>query len=221
MEEKFEDKSICEKCGGLCCKKSGCGYVIEDFPSFKLMDLKAKLDEGNISIKTVLYTHTVNGRDKLDKILVLKARSVDKDIVDLFSVSSQCKMLTPNGCAYSLAERPSLGAFLKPSLNGSCKIDDELQLKTIHDWQSHQAVLEKLVKVYTGKNADRVYSEQFVKATAPVLAKSRLLRGDISRLSLAEQEVLETAQSVSGELPYEFKEASQIADKMVLLALNK
>jgi len=215
MEEKIEDKSICARCGGACCKKSGCGYLVEDFSTFKLIDLKAKLDEGNISIKTVLHSCFVNGRKSLEKILILKARSVDKEIVDLFSASSQCKLLTPNGCAYSLAERPSLGALLKPCLQGACMIEDDLQIAAIEGWKGHQAVLEKLVKIYTGKNADTVYSEQFVEEGSLVLAKVKLLRGDFRKLDIPDLEVYDTMMHVKEFLPYEYKEAVYLADEII------
>ncbi len=215
MEEKFEDRSICAKCGGACCKKSGCGYIVEDFSTFKLMDLKAKLDEGNISIKSVLYACYDSGREKLEKILVLKSRSVDKGVVDLFSANSQCKMLTENGCAYSLAERPSLGAILKPSLQGGCRIDNDTQIAAIEGWKGHQAVLEKLVKIYTGKNADTVYSEQFVEEGSLVLAKVKLLRGDFRKLDIPDLEVYDTMMHVKEFLPYEYKEAVHLADEII------
>ena len=28
---EYENKEICKKCGGFCCKKSGCDYFVSDF----------------------------------------------------------------------------------------------------------------------------------------------------------------------------------------------
>ncbi len=218
-ENKIEDKNICAKCGGACCKKSGCGYLVSDFPSFTYPDIKAKIDEGNISIKAVLYKKSIN--DKLKKILVLKARSIDKGIVDLFSASSQCKMLTAKGCSYSLEDRPSLGAILKPAQNMHCALSEKIQLENLQGWIKHQYVLEKLVKTYTGKHVDIVYREQFIKECANVLAKIKLLRGNINKLTIADQEILDTINSMSEEMYYELKDANKIAEETISNILSK
>lgn len=34
---EYENKELCAKCGGICCKKSGCDYFVSDFQS---MDTK-------------------------------------------------------------------------------------------------------------------------------------------------------------------------------------
>lgn len=217
--DKIENKSICAKCGGACCKKSGCGYLASDFSSLSFESLKEKLDEGNISIKAVLYFNSET--NSLQKVLVLKARSVDKEIVDLFSASSQCKMLTPTGCVYPLALRPSLGAFVKPSLDRNCKISNKQQIDAVKDWLNYQKVLKRLVKFYTGKSMETVYQNQFVEECAVVLAKAKLLRGNIEKLTIAEQEILETINAVQSDMKFELNIANKVSSNIVNKIINK
>ena len=47
---KYEDLEICKKCGGYCCKKSGCDYFVSDLESMKLEYLENLLDSGRVSI---------------------------------------------------------------------------------------------------------------------------------------------------------------------------
>lgn len=219
-ENKVENSSMCAKCGGLCCQKSGCGYIVKDIKSFKFVDLKALLDEGNISISAILRKGFVGGRLKTEKILVLKARSIDKGIVDLVSASTQCKMWTPKGCSYSLADRPSLGAGLIPDINQGCRRNIYDYDKVLDEWKEHQAGLEKLVKLYTGKKMEYVYEEQFIKTVALVWAKRTLARGDISLLTIGEQEILSMIVEASDDMAYEIKQAKELAAKFVKNAIK-
>ncbi len=221
-EKKLENKSICATCGGRCCKKSGCGYMVKDIKSFKFADLKALIDEGNISIKACMkFRYGPDGNVKYtDKVLVLKARSVDKSEVDLFSASSQCKMLTPTGCAYSLEERPSLGGLLIPKPNMGCFPAFDAK-EVVEEWAEHQDVLRKLVKHYTGKSVERVYSEQFISAVALSTAKLRLVRGNMDLLEIPDVEVLEAAVEAGDSMKYEQQEASKLADYLVKRFVDK
>ena len=211
-----EDKNICAKCGGYCCKKSGCGYVVSDFKSLKYDDLKSLLDEGNISIKNVSVVNGVDreGRAKnIRNTLVLKARSVDKDVVDLFSASTQCKMLKKDGCAYDLANRPTLGKLRIPVENMKCyqKFDTN---KVVKDWERYGDVLKKLVKTYTGKSAEEVFKEQYVATCAMTLAKFSLA-GDTRLLPQSDIEVLETFSRFQNVMANENQVASFLARKIV------
>lgn len=192
IDNKIEDKSICEKCGGKCCKKSGCGYIVSDFKSMKFDELKKKLDGGNISIKTVSIARGINKFNEatgMENVLVLKARSFDKDVVDLFSSSSKCKMLTNKGCSYDLEERPSLGGLLIPNKNFNCYPNFNSN-EVVNDWRKYQDVLRRLVKNYTGKCAETVYSSQYVYTCATVIGKFLISNGDASKLSIQDREVL-------------------------------
>lgn len=220
---KLEDKSICAKCGGKCCKKSGCGYVVSDFKSLKFNDLKEKLDEGNISIKTVSIAkgfNNINQATGIENVLVLKARSFDKDVVDLFSASSRCKMLTDKGCKYNLEERPSLGGLLIPEKNFNCYPNFN-QSEVVADWKKHQDVLRKLVKHYTGRCAESIYSSQYIYACAGVLAKYLLVGGNEEKLDLADREVLSHFRTFQNVLKNESEMAVKLAKDTIKKVASK
>ena len=147
-------------------------------------------------------------------ILVLKARSVDKGEVDLFSASSQCKMLTPTGCAYTLEERPSLGGLLIPKPYMGCYPAFKPE-EVVEEWEKHQDVLRKLVKCYTGKSVERVYSEQYISAVGLSMAKLRLVGGNMAKLDIPDIEVLDAVINAGEAMEYERKEAIKIADYLV------
>ena len=52
--ERVENREICGKCGGKCCKKSGCDYSTKDFNDLSVNAIYKKLEEGNISIVSFL-----------------------------------------------------------------------------------------------------------------------------------------------------------------------
>lgn len=206
-EKGVENKSICEKCGGICCKKSGCGYIVKDFTSFRYADLKALLDEGNISIKSCLYSYVANGDLKHKQVLVLKARSFDKGIVDLVSASTRCKLWTEKGCPYPFEKRPSLGTGLIPNPKGECSESTYNIQQVLDEWCEHQLVLEKLVKAYTGKKAWYVYEEQFVDTVSKIMVKQ--IKDE--RLTLGEEEIAQSLPILSDVYPYLMKESKTLA----------
>lgn len=51
---KFENKDICKKCGGKCCKKCGCDYSTDNFQDLSIKALEDILSKGKISIVAAL-----------------------------------------------------------------------------------------------------------------------------------------------------------------------
>lgn len=45
---ELENKDICTKCGGKCCKKSGCDYFVSDFDLINKNRLLEILATGNV-----------------------------------------------------------------------------------------------------------------------------------------------------------------------------
>lgn len=148
--EKVEEKSICAKCGGFCCKKSGCDYFVSDFDNLKLDFLMGLLNTGKISVVASLdFQRLSNGKLAYSQVLSLRARNINREVIDLLSFKTTCSQLTENGCSYDLSERPSGGATLIPGENMTChsNIDRIAELKK---WVPYQKVLERLVKRFTG-----------------------------------------------------------------------
>lgn len=155
--EIMEDKEICATCGGKCCKKSGCDYAASDFNNLGVNFLYEILMEGKISIVSTIYLERLaNGKLFINPILFLRARNIDRPIVDLLSMKKACSQLTSSGCSYSYEKRPSGGKNLIPATNGKCHPNIS-QIELIKTWDSYQRVLGKLVKKITGNTVE----EQF------------------------------------------------------------
>ncbi len=209
-EQKIENNSLCAKCGGLCCQKSGCGFIVSDIKSFKFADMKALLDEGNISIKAVFTPYRAN-----KMTMVLKMRSVDKEVVDLFSASTACKLWTrEKGCPLPLELRPSLGAGLIPDLQEECSRNLYDIEEVINDWEKHQDSLAKFVKIYTGKKARDVYEEQ-IEVTCYKVYKKFLK--DRKSLTLGESEILKSIPCMETE----FKDVILLGKYRAIKELNE
>ena len=133
--EKHINKEMCAKCGGACCKQTGCMYLPQDFESMEYDDLKSIIEEGNISITGQVCASPFGG---WTYVLYLKARSEDSEIIDLFPEMKKCKMLTENGCFYDDEKRPSGGLAVKPTkIGGPCPIDldDGAVYRAYEDYQ--------------------------------------------------------------------------------------
>lgn len=151
---KNENLEICQKCGGYCCKKSGCDYVPEDFSEISLNYLLSKLDEGYISIVSAVdFRYLPNGKIVNIPFLYLRARNRNRPIVDLLSMKTTCASLTENGCNFTYEERPTGGKNLTPVDQGIC-YPKENPIDLIIRWERYQDVLSKAVEKITGKSVD-------------------------------------------------------------------
>ena len=169
---ELENKDICTKCGGKCCKKSGCDYFVSDFDLINKNRLLEILATGNVSITSALNIKMLpNGQKYIVPFLYLRARNKGRDVIDLFSLKRECIMLTSTGCSYSFDNRPGGGANLIPDKNGNChpyKNPYEEMVK----WAPYQSILSKLVKRYTGKSVDVVLKENIEQVCIDVLTKN-------------------------------------------------
>lgn len=157
---KYENKEICKKCKGECCKKCGCDYSTNDFQDLSMKALEEILKEGKTSIVAAIdIKRTKNGTKYIVPYLYLRVRNKNRGIVDLISMKSCCSVLTERGCPYSLENRPSGGVNLIPSeVKGKCYplID---QFEIVKGWEKYQVTLTKMVKRLTGKTVDRILRE--------------------------------------------------------------
>jgi len=138
-EQNFTDKELCSKCGGQCCKASGCNYTTSDFSNLSYNALYELLSQGKICAVP---------------FLMLRVRNVDRPIVDLISMRTQCSQWTENGCSYTYAERPTGAKNLVPGKNFDCQ--PYIDIKTLlQDWENYQKVLSRLVKRFSGMSVDQ------------------------------------------------------------------
>lgn len=166
----YENKELCKKCGGMCCKKSGCDYFTSDFSVINKNSIIKALESGNISIVSTLDFDTLNNGTKVAiPFLYLRARNKDRDIVDLFSMKKQCSMLKEDGCFYSLEDRPGGGANLIPDSEMCKPLLDPVE--EMLKWKPYQNLLAKLVKRFTGKSVDVVLRENVEETLYEILTE--------------------------------------------------
>lgn len=151
---ELENKELCKKCGGYCCKKSGCDYLPKDFDNLSTKAILEILKDGNISVVSALRFTRLNNKLLVDTVLYLRARNTNRDIVDLLSIKTPCSMLREDGCAYDLKNRPSGGVNLIPGNTKYECFPKEDPKELIKEWDSYQKPLSKVVKILTGNTVE-------------------------------------------------------------------
>ena len=169
IKDAHEDKDICAKCGGMCCKKSGCDYSAEDFNSTKFNYLLDLLKTKNISIVSFADFCTLNNGQLVNRpFLYIRARNQGRGPVDLFSFKTVCSNLTDTGCSLSSEDRPSGGKNLIPSKDHACEPAVN-PFEIVSTWKPHQDTLRKLVKTLTGKSVEKIWQEDAEELFVKVL----------------------------------------------------
>ena len=155
--EEYINYEMCKKCGGACCKETGCIYIPTDFKSLTFKSLVKLLDQGNISISGQPYSNLLG--NAWSYLPYLRVRNINSDIVDLVTTGSPCKLLTSTGCQLSEQDRPTLGLLVKPTtIGGPCDADYPIDM--VETWLDYSEILSKLIKHYAGKNLIDVFTEQ-------------------------------------------------------------
>ena len=170
--DKIENKDVCKNCGGRCCKKSGCDYVPHDFNSLNINDLYNKLEEGNISIVSAVIIDKIKDKTMAIPFLYLRARNMNREIVDLLSMKTTCSMLRSDGCSYSYEERPTGGINFVPVEGGKDCYPRENPEKLIMEWERYQKPLSRLVKRFTGMSVEAKFREDVEQLFYDVLAEN-------------------------------------------------
>ena len=152
---ELENKELCKKCGGECCKQMGCYYSAKDLKVIDSRSIKSMLDKGYTSITSdIIYTHP-----KIT-MLSLRARNTDASSIDLVSCHRGCTALTESGCMYSLEDRPSGGKYLIPRERGCCGYEEIALFDIIKTWSPHQQLLKSICEEVSGVPFDELMSLQ-------------------------------------------------------------
>lgn len=214
--EKIENLDFCRKCGGYCCKKSGCDYGVDDFSDLSYKGLLKVLAQGNISIVACLQFSYVNNKMCCSPFLYLRARNEKRDVVDLLSVKTRCSMLKDDGCSYSYEERPRGGRNLIPAEKKELCLPKDSPLEIIREWGNYQKVLSRIVKNYCGMSVDKKLREDVKKLTV------RLIRDDLEEAAIEEKiDLYQMFANLVEAFPQEVKEASRIAKQGKNLKLSR
>lgn len=147
---KYENKEICTKCGGVCCKQMGCHFSPQDFKLVTFYTLKHEIDKGFISIDW-WEGNAENEEDEetRTRTYFLRMRNVDAPVVDP-SYGGRCKVLTDTGCPLSYDERPMGGRMLIPSTNGCGSTYGKRECAI--DWLPFETTLVNLYNHYLDRN---------------------------------------------------------------------
>ena len=137
---------LCEKCGGKCCKRTGCYYSPKDFPEITFETLFKHLCKGYTSIYPIdgLYTGLSNS-------LILKIRNVGEPVsIDKNYGYNRCILLGEKGCPLSKEQRPRGGRELIPVEHGC--ITGYTFREIVEDWSPHQLLLLHLYEIFYKKD---------------------------------------------------------------------
>ena len=143
----MENKEICSKCKGKCCKTMGCHYSPKDFEEISFEYLMSQIDKGYISIDWWEGNPFKDDRN-IHRAFFLRVRNVESPIVDP-SWGGVCILLTEDGCPLSFEERPK-GARLLISSANKCKSLYTKENCCI-DWIKYHDILEDLHDYYLDK----------------------------------------------------------------------
>lgn len=201
-KHELENREICAKCGGRCCKISGCMYFVTDFESMKLDYLESVLDTGRISIKAELsFERLSNGKIIVSPILYLVSRNINRDVIDLVSFTNTCASLEKDGCYFSFKDRPSGGVQHVPRENLECystfKAHDEIE-----KFLPYQKVLQRIVKRRTGMSVNEKIKEDVEALFLKIMLK------DYSDVPFEERDAFKAVWGILIEVfPEQFKKA--------------
>lgn len=148
---ELENKEICRKCGGTCCKETGCYYSSEDLKVVDARSVIDLLDKGYTSIVSDVFIMRNN-----PILLSLRARNRNAGKIDLVSCSSWCTALTDTGCIYSFEDRPSGGRYLIPYENGRCCYNQPKLIDIADSWQPYQQMLKRVCEEVSGIEFDEL-----------------------------------------------------------------
>ncbi len=152
----YENKLICQICGGKCCLDSSCDYIVSDIKEFSVPYIRNLLDRGLALIKAIFYK---DKDDKLNVLLVLRTPSIRSGKIDLVSIDSKCAHLGDNGCTLPYENRPGFARHLIPSNLFNCYNDLDIDLEN-RKWVKYQDILEEVIYEETGKTKEEELSRE-------------------------------------------------------------
>lgn len=142
----YEDKEICARCKGLCCKNMGCNLTPEDvekhFGPITEETIIKLLKSGDWAMDWYdYYSNTELGVD-YDRGFYLRARNKNDNRAIYPAWWGECKHLTENGCKFDFEHRPTGGKNLKPVESHKCAGKDKYFYATI--WLPYRDILQKI-----------------------------------------------------------------------------
>lgn len=161
---ELENKDICKKCGGKCCKHCGCLWFPQDFKCISVSEIEKVLESGSTSIVATPNVTEYRGRlYVVGLILTLRARNAGRNMVDLISLPNACASLTENGCKFDFDNRPSGGKHLIPVKDMKSCYEDFVELEIEKQWAQYNNVLSRIVRRITGRSVMEEYKKEVLE----------------------------------------------------------
>lgn len=162
----YLNHSICEKCGGKCCKAGGCGLMPCDVPEMSVEGIRKMLDTGKYSI-TFFCAATECG---IIPIPIINAREVDSGKVNNSIIRKPCALQGEKGCELSDDERPTMGLLYIPIAKGDCRMLVSAN-DTLNEWFPYKAIMDEVVFEETGKSSEELFYSGCVQAAMEIRQK--------------------------------------------------
>ena len=142
--------SLCETCGGQCCKSTGCYFSPKDFDEITFEKMMKIISKGFISLVPISPLQTAVDVD----VWVLKVRNRMANVVDFSpNDTGECILLEKTGCMLHDDDRPYGGKALVPARDepGSCTKGYSLRQCAL-EWLPYQKVLQRCKEEFYEKD---------------------------------------------------------------------
>ncbi|MDR1969860.1 MAG: hypothetical protein LBQ11_00730 [Candidatus Nomurabacteria bacterium] len=140
-EENLYNKSLCEMCGGECCKWSPCAYVPSDLGLDPLSsteeDLRRIMEKNEIIIQVTSGIAFMRPRGKRDR-----DKDVRRSLTEHALLKNRCVFLGDDGCRLSNNKRPTTGRLYIPKYSAEHnRLDCEPAMNVGYLWYDYQELL--------------------------------------------------------------------------------
>lgn len=139
-----ENKELCKKCGGICCKRMSGMYAPSDF---KEVTIDAMIKSLNTGIYSLDWWEgdprkDISEEDELTQTYYIRPRHIDSSIVDP-SWGGTCIHLTEYGCKLQYINRPENCRDLIPNIDNTKCHGPKTKSERVIEWIPYQDILSK------------------------------------------------------------------------------
>lgn len=143
----YENKELCAKCGGKCCKHMGCELFPEDvekhYGSITEETIFKLLESGNWAVDW--YDGFRKNGKFYERGYYMRARNVSEPAVHP-SWGGKCVLLTEAGCRLDFEHRPSGGKALKPGEKNCTRSLNKYDIAEM--WFPYREIIYKAIRKY-------------------------------------------------------------------------
>lgn len=162
----YLNHNICEKCGGKCCQRGGCGLMPCDVSEMSVAGIRRMLDTGNYSI--TFFCAGLEG--EILPIPIINAREVNAGRVNNSIIRKPCALQGQKGCKLSDDERPTMGLLYIPNAKGHCRILVDA-MEAFMEWFPYKTIMDEVVFEETGKSSEELFYSGCVQAAMEIRQK--------------------------------------------------